>query len=131
MRPFGISTLLAGFELGVDGAQLPRLYQTDPSGIFSLWKASAIGRSSKTVREFLEKHYVADMSKDDSIKLAIKALLEIVQTGAKNIEIAVMTADGLMQTLSLEQIEAVIAELDKEKADEAEKKSKKPSASQA
>jgi hypothetical protein len=34
MRPFGISTLVVGFE--VDGQ--PRLYQTDPSGTHSEWK---------------------------------------------------------------------------------------------
>ena len=82
---------------------------TEPSGIYSAWKvrkvivpqvlcmaymlyfqASAIGRSSKTVREFLEKNYQDDMSREETIKLTVKSLLEVVQTGAKNIEISVM-----------------------------------------
>jgi 20S proteasome subunit alpha 4 len=33
-RPFGISTLITGFDH--DGT--PRLYQTDPTGIYSAWK---------------------------------------------------------------------------------------------
>lgn len=69
---------------------MPKLYQTDPSGIYSSWKANAIGRSSKTVREFLEQQYKEDMTRDETVKLAIKSLLEVVQTGAKNIGIAVM-----------------------------------------
>nr|CAG8547247.1 8677_t:CDS:2 [Entrophospora candida] len=54
VRPFGISTLIIGFDAN---DKVPRLYQTDPSGIYSAWKANSIGRSSKTVREFLEKNY--------------------------------------------------------------------------
>ena len=53
-------------------------------------KANAIGRSSKTVREFLERNYKDDMDREETIKLTVKSLLEVVQTGAKNIEIAIM-----------------------------------------
>lgn len=100
VRPFGISTLLIGFDL-YDGA--PRLYQTEPSGMYSAWKATTIGRSSKTVREFLEKNYKDDMTADESIKLTIKSLLEVVQTGAKSaslltdIEIVVMDGFGKLR----------------------------------
>jgi 20S proteasome alpha/beta subunit len=58
------------------------------------YQANAIGRSSKTVREFLEKNHKDDLSRDDAIKLTIKSLLEVVQTGAKNIEISVMEGYG-------------------------------------
>lgn len=34
VRPFGISTLIVGFDKGDD---IPRLYQTEPSGIYSAW----------------------------------------------------------------------------------------------
>lgn len=102
MRPFGISTLIIGFD---HSDSVPRLYQTEPSGMFSAWKANAIGRSSKTVREFLEKNYKEDMGEDEVVKLAVKSLLEVVQTGAKStyaqlttdIEITVMTGHGQMK----------------------------------
>ena len=95
---------------------------TEPSGIFSSWKvsptvpltplphpptlsvslcaddpqrqANAIGRSSKTVREFLEKNWKEDQTTEEGIKLAVKSLLEVVQTGAKNIDLAVMEGFG-------------------------------------
>jgi hypothetical protein len=73
VRPFGISTLIIGF----DSDRVPKLYQTDPSGIYTAWKAASVGRASKTVREFLEKHYTPDLSRDETIKLAIKSLLEV------------------------------------------------------
>uniref|UniRef100_A0A7N6B4B5 Proteasome subunit alpha type n=1 Tax=Anabas testudineus TaxID=64144 RepID=A0A7N6B4B5_ANATE len=75
IQPFGISALIVGFDY--DGT--PRLYQTDPSGTYHAWKANAIGRSAKTVREFLEKNYTdeAIAGDNEAIKLAIKALLEV------------------------------------------------------
>ena len=67
-------------------------------------KANAIGRSSKTVREFLERNYKDDMSRDDTIKLTIKSLLEVVQTGAKNIEIAILEKGKPLEVGSLRTV---------------------------
>jgi len=118
-RPFGISTLIVGFD--PDDTR-PRLYQTEPSGIYSAWKANAIGRSSKTVREFLEKSYKEDMTREQSIKLTIKSLLEVVQTGAKIIEISVMEGYRKITNLELSEIEAIVSEIEREKEAEAERK---------
>ena len=67
-------------------------------------QANAIGRSSKTVREFLEKNHKDGMAREEAIKLTVKSLLEVVQTGAKNIEISVMESYGkiTVRTLRLE-----------------------------
>ncbi len=136
-RPFGIATLVAGFD---PSDKTPRLYLTEPSGIYSAWKANAIGRSSKTVREFLEKNYdkriqeknenenggdddveTKGLNDEETIKLAIEALLEVVQTGAKNIEISVMKP-GKTRALSNEEISKVVKQIEEEKAAEEEKK---------
>ncbi|KAI3623101.1 proteasome endopeptidase complex [Malassezia furfur] len=119
MRPFGISTLIIGFDPHDD---VPRLYQTEPSGMYSAWKANAIGRSSKTVREFLEKNYKDGMSQEETIKLTVKSLLEVVQTGAKNIEIAVMTGYGQVRNLELSEIEEVVKVIEAEQEAEAERR---------
>lgn len=105
-RPFGISALIVGFDY--DGTprlyqtdpsgtyhawkvrsvlQLVHLsillpcHQCANKCVLFLvgGKANAIGRSAKTVREFLEKNYTdeAIAGDNEAIKLAIKALLEV------------------------------------------------------
>ncbi|XP_046961680.1 proteasome subunit alpha type-7-1 [Nymphalis io] len=122
-RPFGISCLIGGFDY--DG--LPHLFQTEPSGIYYEWKANATGRSAKTVREFLEKNYTADevATENGAVKLAIRALLEVVQSGQKNLEIAVMRRNQPMQMLDMDTINSYVSVIEKEKEEEAEKKKQK------
>lgn len=122
-RPFGLSTLIVGFDY--DGTS--HLYQTDPSGTYHEWKANAIGRNAKSVREFLEKNYTDETHDSDAlcIKLAIRALLEVVQSGSKNVEIAVARRNRPLEMLSGEEIEKIMTEIEKENEAEAEKKNKK------
>lgn len=119
VRPFGISTLIVGFD---KGSNTPRLYQTEPSGIYSAWKANAIGRSAKTVREFLERNHKEEMDREATISLTVKSLLEVVQTGAKNIEIAIMSPGKTIEMLPAEQIEQYVKTIEAEKQEEAAKK---------
>ncbi|RMZ94536.1 proteasome subunit alpha type-7 [Brachionus plicatilis] len=122
-RPFGLSALIVGFDY--DGTS--HLYQTDPSGTYHEWKANAIGRSANSVREFLEKNYTEDILNSDAacVKLCIRALLEVVQSGAKNVEIAVARRNRPLEMLKAEEIEVIMAEIEKENEAEAEKKSQK------
>ena len=82
-------------------------------------KANAIGRSSKTVREFLERNHKEGMDREETIKLTIKSLLEVVQTGAKNIEIAVSAPGKPLEMLPVEDIEKYVENINTEKAEEA------------
>jgi len=117
VRPFGISTLIVGFDQG----GIPRLYQTDPSGTYSAWKANATGRSSKTVREYLEKNYT-DESADATLKLTIRALLEVVESGGKNLEIAVLRHGAPLRFLDDAELEAVVKQVEEEKGKEPKEK---------
>ena len=82
-------------------------------------KANAIGRSSKTVREFLERNHKPDMDRAATIELTIKSLLEVVQTGAKNIEIAIMAPGKAMEMLDAGEIERIVGKINEEKDAEA------------
>ncbi|XP_072901882.1 proteasome subunit alpha type-7 isoform X2 [Hemitrygon akajei] len=95
--------------------------------IATLKQANAIGRSAKTVREFLEKNYTdeAIATDNDTIKLAIKALLEVVQSGGKNIELAIIRRNQVLKLLDAKEIESLVVEIEKEKEEETEKKKQK------
>ncbi|NXC84299.1 PSA7 protein, partial [Cercotrichas coryphoeus] len=124
-RPFGISALIVGFDF--DGT--PRLYQTDPSGTYHAWKANAIGRGAKSVREFLEKNYTDEAIETDdlTIKLVIKALLEVRLFPISSVAFHCGHPCFLFQILNPEEIEKYVAEIEKEKEENEKKKQKKTS----
>lgn len=62
------------------------------------------------------------MDRDETIKLTVKSLLEVVQTGAKNIEIAVMAPGKKLEMLPVEDIESYVKNVEAEKQEEAAKK---------
>lgn len=109
-RPFGISTFIAGFD--ADGSA--QLWRTRPAGTHSAWKANATGRSADTLRGFLEKKYKDGMSAEEAIRLSVLTLLEVVESGAQNIEIAVIRADGV-SFMEEAQIEEIVKQIEAEK----------------
>ena len=62
------------------------------------------------------------MDREETVKLAVKSLLEVVQTGAKNIEIAVMAPGMIIEMLPVEDIESYVRNIEAEKQEEAAKK---------
>ena len=121
VRPFGLATLIAGFDVNDN---VPKLYQTETSGVYNAWKAHSIGRSAKTVREFLEKHYKDQMDTHETVKLAIKSLLQVVQNGARNIELNVVMPGQVIKPLSVDEIKEYVDEIEAEA--EAEANRRKP-----
>jgi len=111
VRPFGVSSMIAGLRANGN----PALYLTDPAGTFSEWKANAIGgRNEKAVKEYLEKGWSEGLAEADAINLSIKALLEVVDSGAKNIEVAVIRKDGTV-FISEERLTETIKQIETEK----------------
>ncbi len=115
VRPFGIATLIAGFGLNEQNENVPVLYQTDPAGTYSSWRAQVIGgRNAKSLREFLEKNYVDGMEEKLAVKLSIQALLEVVDSGAKNMEICVVKAGGVKHIMDEKEISVIVKEIEAE-----------------
>mmetsp|Transcript_3841 Transcript_3841/g.5166 ORF Transcript_3841/g.5166 Transcript_3841/m.5166 type:complete len:256 (-) Transcript_3841:342-1109(-) len=117
VRPFGIANLLAGFSdpEGEGDEGKPVLYQTDPAGTHSSWKAQVIGgRNAKSLREFLEKNYEDDMSEEKSVRLAVQALLEVVDSGAKNMEVCVIRKGGVKVTMEESELDVIVKDIEEE-----------------
>lgn len=104
VRPFGIASLIAGF----DSSSRPRLFQTEPSGVFAEWKANSAGRNAKQIKDFLEKNYKENLEIEDCLKLACKSLMDVVESGAKNIELVVITEKDT-RLLTEEEVEKLVA----------------------
>ncbi len=73
VRPFGARLLIAGVS------NEPYLFETDPSGVVSAWKAHAIGGEAGAVSASLERKYDENMSLDDAVLLALDALRGVVE----------------------------------------------------
>mmetsp|Transcript_11595 Transcript_11595/g.13322 ORF Transcript_11595/g.13322 Transcript_11595/m.13322 type:complete len:259 (+) Transcript_11595:271-1047(+) len=126
-RPFGVSFLYAGWDRH-HGFQL---YQSDPSGNYSGWRACAIGSNNQNATTILRKEYAEDMSIDDAVQLAVKVLHKTMDTAtpsAEKIEFTILKkvegSDKLVQEILKEnEVQKhldVIIEEEKAKA-EAEK----------
>jgi 20S proteasome subunit alpha 4 len=109
VRPFGVATLVCGF----DSTNQPHIYETLPSGAYAEWKARTIGRHDQTVMEYLEKHHKDDMTDDDAVKLAVGSLLEVVENGAKNLEVAIMKRGCPMALMGEEDLGKMIELINK------------------
>jgi len=88
-RPFGVALLIAGIEDGT-----PRLYETDPSGTPSEWKAHAIGSNRGDIQDFLESEYTDDVDLEGGIELALRALAKVQDDAISAETVGVATVDA-------------------------------------
>lgn len=88
LRPYGVAFLMAGYD-PYKGCQL---YQTDPSGNFGGWKATAIGENNQTAQSILKSQYKDDLSADEAMDLTVKVLCKTLDTSlnADKLEFAVL-----------------------------------------
>lgn len=106
LRPFGVSLLIAG----IDEAG-PKLFETDPTGIFFQYRATAIGEGETEIEDMLRKEYKADLSLQDALKLGIRALHRILdkELGVERVDCAFIKApDNRFTRLQKSEVEKLI-----------------------
>jgi len=104
-RPFGVALLIGGVDKnGV------HLYETDPSGNYIGFKASALGIGRSSALSVLENEYADGISEDDALRLGIKALY-VANDGKVNprdIEVAIVKRGEKARKLSEEERAQII-----------------------
>jgi proteasome alpha subunit len=114
LRPFGVSLLVAG----VDQDGEARLFETDPTGIFFQYKATAIGEGETEVEEMMHKNYKDDMTIEEGLRLAVRALVKVIGEGltAERLDIVIITKESKKyKKLPKTEIEKLLAEIKKKK----------------
>lgn len=111
-RPFGTSLLVAGMD------SMAGLYETDPSGALIGYKATAIGEGRRAVMEFFEEEYSKEMSRDEAIKLALKALRIVKEATLTDeaIDLAIIDLKDGYTKLSKLEVKRYIAALKTKKS---------------
>lgn len=107
-RPFGVSILFGGID-----NQDPRLFVTDPTGIYFEYKATAIGESETEIKELLFKRYRESITIDEGIKLSIDILRQVLGKGydLERVDgVFIRTSDKQFQRLRKDYIKKVIKE---------------------
>jgi 20S proteasome subunit alpha 3 len=110
LRPFGVAFIFAGYDT-THGFQL---YQSDPSGNYSGWKATVIGiknmlyhfihkilntcigQNNQAGKSILKTDYSENNSIDANLKLGVKILLKTLDAAApspERIELSVLRKD--------------------------------------
>mmetsp|Transcript_3190 Transcript_3190/g.4947 ORF Transcript_3190/g.4947 Transcript_3190/m.4947 type:complete len:259 (+) Transcript_3190:60-836(+) len=117
LRPFGVAFVFAGWDRYY-GFQL---YQSDPSGNFSGWKATVIGQNNQAGKSILKTDFVENNTIDANLKLSVKVLLKTLDSASPSpdrIELSVLRKgndDKITHTiLSDAEVQYLIDEIQKE-----------------
>ncbi len=73
LRPFGVSVILAGID-----AEGPKLFETDPTGIYFQFRATVIGEGEIEIEEILGREYSEKLTIEEGLKLAVEALNKVL-----------------------------------------------------
>lgn len=100
LRPFGVSFLFGGWDKSC-GFQL---YQSDPSGNYAGWMATAIGANSQAAQSILKAEYVDGMSILEARKLALKVMKQTIDSTVLMPEKVEMCEVALVGNKEIQQV---------------------------
>jgi proteasome alpha subunit len=107
LRPFGVSLLVAGIDNDGD----PKLFLTDPTGIFFRYKAAVIGEGEPEIEKILQKKHRPNMTIEEGIATSIKALKDFLNNefNIERLDIAyITTKDRKFKKVSKDNIKNVL-----------------------
>ncbi len=113
LRPFGVSVLVAGID-----DSTPRLFETDPIGIYFQYMATAIGEGEIEVEEILHNEYKPELSVEEGMKLSLKALKKVLgeNFNIERIDAAfINTAEKKFRKMTKARIEKISSEIKDDK----------------
>jgi 20S proteasome subunit alpha 3 len=117
LRPFGTAFVFAGYDSHF-GFQV---YQTDPSGNYSGWKATVIGQNNQAGKSILKTDYTENNSLQQNLRVAVKILLKTMDStapSADRIELSTLTRtdDGKLEhrTLSDAEVDVLLNDIKQE-----------------
>lgn len=113
LRPFGVSFIYAGW----DHQRNFQLYQSNPSGNYTGWKATSVGSNSASAQSLLKQDYNEDCTLNQACELAVKVLsktMDSTKLSSEKIEFATVgrTEKGTIyhKLWSAEEIDSLLKE---------------------
>lgn len=99
-RPFGTALLIAGIN------NKPHLFETDPSGAFTEYTATAIGQGKRDVEKIFEEKYQEGLDRGGAIELAIIGLNSVSEgkLAAENLGFTIIEKKQKYKKVGLEDI---------------------------
>ncbi len=108
VRPFGTALLVGGYDdSGI------RLFETEPSGSLTSFKAASTGGNKGPVMELFEQKYRPGIDRDSAILLALEGLRASLDEGGSLAQVEVVTMDqgeGITR-LAADEIQKFVARL--------------------
>ncbi|MBI4145802.1 archaeal proteasome endopeptidase complex subunit alpha [Candidatus Woesearchaeota archaeon] len=111
LRPFGVSIILAGID-----REGPKLFETDPTGIYFQFRATVIGEGEQEIEEILDQEFNEKMTIEEGLKLALGALNKILDKNfsVDRIDAAYITnAEQKFNKIKKDKLEKILREVKK------------------